>query len=252
MRPIFKAAASQSAQLISSGDPFWSDVRFLVKLNGTHGADVNDLVDLSGYHPTFAYSSPAAVYSNVQSKFGGTSGLFDTVSNIRFAATEIGSELAGYTGEWTIEMWVWSIASSNTPIIAIGTYSSGTRCMWMCDTTANYFNIYWTSTSGNRWVVGPQVPPNGSQLFTLNAWHFVSLTKVGTSVYHHIDGELVATTTDADVFHDDATKRIVFGGVDSAFGFYGRSYIQECRITKAARYAGSNYAPPAESFPVGP
>jgi hypothetical protein len=66
-----------------------------------------------------------------------------------------------------------------------------------------------------------------------------------------IDGTLVATTTDADVFHDNAAQNIVFGGVDSAFGFYSRCHVQEARITLAARYSSAAYAPPAESFPVG-
>lgn len=235
MNPMRKVIAQQ-AMLLPKKDHLWNQVRFLVKLNGEHGDPLN-LVDLSGYHPTFHYSPNPPVYSNAQSRFGGSSGHFDTVSNVRWAATPMHADLINHgTGDWTVEFWCFVTHSTNTPVMAIGTYDSNTICLWLADSTANYFGICWLSTSLNRWVVPPQVPPNGTSLFTLNAWHHVAFSKSGTTVYVFIDGQLVCTFTDNGSFPAQSGERIVLGGVDSAFGFYGRCFVEQARITLAARY----------------
>jgi hypothetical protein len=177
--------------------------------------------------------------STTQSKFGGSSMLFNGTSDYLTAIDTPNLQLG--TGNFTIEFWVYLAAlGTNKGFISKGNTAASTG--WEVKMGGgNQFNVQWTATSMTGTVAG-----------TLNTWIHFALVRNGTATGNlksYVNGALSSTSSVAvtDNFNQTDALRI---GLDRAGSAFMNGYMDEVRITKGiARYTAAFTAPTAP-FPV--
>ena len=187
-----------------------------------------------------------ATISNVQSKFGGASALFDGTNDYLTIADTVPLRL-GSTA-YTIEAWIylnslpnpgpWSIFQQNQHIGAgnflelIVYFSGGSYYL-----EANLYNSSVYKYSVTKTVTN-----------LLNVWHHVALIWTGTTAYVSFDGVL---STGVSYSGNDApsTPTTYIGLYYAATSYYFNGYIDELRVTKGVARYTSNFRPPPLPFP---
>lgn len=217
-------------------DPYYNNVVLHMHMEGLNGS--TQFVDQKGKTVTVSN----ATISNLQAKFGNTSGYFNGASNISFDGS---SDFSFGSGAFTIECW---INCSNT-------------------TKANF--IYDTRAAGDASGVGDIAISiyNGKLGAFINDVYTVeigSLCSVSSNQWYHIafvrtaagictlykDGVAAATCTTTASVGVGANRPIIgsYGTTpNDAQSFLG--HIDEARVTKGiARYT-SNFSVPTKAFP---
>ena len=187
-----------------------------------------------------------ATISDVQSKFGGASALFDGTNDYLTIADTVPLRL-GSTA-YTIEAWIylnslpnpgpWSIFQQNQHIGAgnflelIVYFSGGSYYL-----EANLYNSSVYKYSATKTVTN-----------LLNVWHHVALIWTGTTAYVSFDGVL---STGVSYSGNDApsTPTTYIGLYYAASSYYFNGYIDELRVTKGVARYTSNFRPPPLPFP---
>ena len=149
------------------------------------------------------------------------------------------------SGDFTIEMWIYSGANATTTRtmgnIAGGTWSSG---KWVFATA--------TPTNPNKFTFafnnyGTDIVSTTSS--NDSAWHFVAISRSGSSIRLFVDGNLQATGTSSASLDNGVAAALTIGGSGAASEFWA-GYIQDLRITKGyARYT-ANFTAPTAAFPT--
>lgn len=177
--------------------------------------------------------------STVQSKFGGSSMLFNGTSDYLTAIDKPTLQLG--TGDFTIEGWVYLTTGSTARGYISKGPSAATTGWELRFNAANFLRFEWTAS----FVVGTTTIPT-------NTWTFVTVVRSGTAtgnVKLYVNGALYATSSVAvtDNFNQTDPLRI---GIDRAGTAFFPGYTDEVRITKGiARYTAAFTAPTAP-FPV--
>lgn len=213
-------------------DPLFADVQLLLRMDGTDGSQTIVDDSLNGYTPSSI--DPQATLSTSVFKFG-TASLFCNNINLyedQKVQYSVSSGSTFGTGNFTIETWVrigaGSFSSANV-IFSPGGAFNGLE--WYGNTT----QFYWRSTGTGA----------GSAPLTQDTWHHVAVVRVGTTVTIYLDGVACGTTI-TDSLDYTSTSWAVGGRADNQYGLAG--YIDDLRVTKAARYT-SDFTPPTESYP---
>lgn len=177
--------------------------------------------------------------STVQSKFGGSSMLFNGTTDYLTAVDKPTLQLG--TGDFTIEGWVYLTTGSTARGYLSKGPSAATTGWELRFNAANFLRFEWTASS----LVGTTTIPT-------NTWTFVTVVRSGTAtgnVKLYVNGALYATSSVAvtDNFNQTDPLRI---GIDRAGTAFLPGYAEEIRITKGiARYTAAFTAPTAP-FPV--
>jgi hypothetical protein len=147
-------------------------------------------------------------------------------------------------GDFTIEMWVKSTATYNNAT------SYGFLRLVQQGAANRVVNIGFTSFSVYVTLLLPHLTTDTSifvsgSLAVGTAWAFISLTRLGSTLYLHVNGILAATKTiGVDCSLTNAAYAARIGGQGAA------ANVDEVRFTKGmGRYTSSNYTPPTEPFP---
>ena len=180
-----------------------------------------------------------AQVDTAQSKFGGSSALFDGTGD--YLIVPASNDFAFGTGNWTIECWFRRIADASGAIdvivgnrnagfasgnIALYTYSSSVEFDYRNDLVAN--NTLTTTISNNIW------------------YHF-AVVRNGTSYTLFKDGAVAQTKTIG------ASETFGLSTLDLSIGcntvgtFPLNGYIDELRISNSARYT-ANFTPDTSPF----
>jgi hypothetical protein len=175
-----------------------------------------------------------AQISTTQSKFGGSSMLFDgSGDRLGILSTQ---NLAFGTGDFTIECWAYiNSLAATAPIICLGD-----------DAAANGV-LFYVNTSGRIGVYGggAVIAVGTTQTVTTGSWFHLAVSRSGTSLRLFVNGTNDGSATNSTSFANSA----VIGAeiFSSSIGAQLNGYIDDLRITKFARYT-ANFSVPTSAF----
>lgn len=208
----------------------------LLHFNGSHGSST--FTDETGKIWT---AQTGAQISNVESVFGGLSGSFDGASG--YISTPDHADWEFGSGDFTLQgrSWFFSVAGgSNYPIICKNAVSGfGSFLIYKIGGTLYLF----LATADGAWDIASAV---SFGTVTAGTWYAWSVSRVGTSIYMHLDGTHVNTVTSSAALWNNA-EEVKIG----SNGFsYHQGYTDEFRALKGnGLYNGSNYTLDASEFP---
>lgn len=210
-----------------AGDVLYSSVLLLLHGDGSDGSTT--ITDNSPSPKTVTAVGNGRIRT-AQSKFGGSS-LYCDGSGDSFTLTGVSFG----TGDFTVEGWLYIVATGKTNVVL------DTRA---ADLTTVGFAFYVRTT--NKLVFGtgsPFVATEGATTVT-TGWHHVALVRQSGSVKLYLNGALEATVANTATL-SSTTWRIGNTWDSSADG---EVYIDDLRVTGAARYT-SAFTPPTAAMP---
>jgi hypothetical protein len=181
-----------------------------------------------------------AQISTTQSKFGGSSMLFDGTGD--WLIGQRNPDLSFGTGSFTMEGWAYvtSVDSTYRTILSIG---SPVQIYARNGTIECYFN---DSDDTSTYIVNDLQGPASS--VAANTWFHFAVVRNGTTFTAYVNGVAGAAGTgvSAAVFYSAQPIRIGVASDGSSLPFTG--YIDDLRITKGyARYT-TNFTPPTSGL----
>lgn len=221
-------------------DPSFSSVVLL--LHG-EGADNSIVFTDSSSSPKTVTPSGNAKISAANKYFGAASMLFDGTDDF---LTVTSNDLAFGTGAFTIEMFVYRVGdgaagpSANAWAIDFRTASSSVDVQIICGFGPT-FPVQFNNNSVLISSLAPFIASNGK-------WVHIALVRNAGRTALYVDGVSQGDVADTN---DYTATTAVIGARTSSIGGDRRSlngYIDELRITKAARYT-ANFTPPTAPFP---
>lgn len=225
-----------------SGDTYWSYVQLLLSMNGTNGSTT--FTDTSSAARTITATN--ATISTAQSKFGGASGLFNTA----YLSAPASSSLVLNT-DFAIELWYYptSIGSYNTVISDNRAWGANS---WAVNAGTQGGGSNSISVWVNNYNTSSPILSSGANQLTTNTWHYIAITKSGTSANLYINGTRLATTTFSGNFSNAATDQ-VYVGCDNGPTNYAIGYIDDVRLTvgSARGLTGATITTPTSAFYAG-
>lgn len=226
-------------------DDDFCNVVFMSHLDGSNNSiSFNDLSQYN-WNPT---REGSVKISTNESKFGGSSALFDGGAGLTFGS---GVEF-NMSGNLTVECFFrpTSYAFTNPQALLHGDKFLSSN------SAENGWGIY-----SDKGVISVQHKVGASSVETLrsnitlplNAWSHVAWVRDGLTNSLYINGTRRAqsiSSSPAPIYHDtklDIGTRTSTGNLDHR-NIYG--YIDEVRVSKVPRYSGINYPLPSRSFGV--
>jgi len=176
--------------------------------------------------------------STAQSKFGGSSMLFDgNGDNLNLQNNTV---FAFNTGDFTIEAWVYPTASHTGAGMVIfdqrGTYNTNSGInMWLRGST----NVLTFSTNGNQEYAGSLTAPIGT-------WTHVAVVKTSGVIKSYVNGVLSTTFSYATSLSD--TSACIGRSTDTNPSYYFEGYIDDLRITRGVARYTANFTPTTTAF----
>jgi len=184
-----------------------------------------------------------AKISTTQSKFGGSSMLFDgTGDYLKLKVND--PTLTFGSGDFTIEGWVYLTSTAGNQYFVVGTCDNST-------VAGSSFDFGVIGAVGASIYIGGSTYTATAPSPTINTWSHVAYVRNGTSFKTYLNGVQTGTATlpAGGVINAGTTNSGAIGangtGLAPIFG-----YIDDLRITKGyARYT-SNFTPPTSAFPT--
>ena len=203
------------------GDPYWSSTYSLLHLD-------SNLTDSAGA----TWTASGAAISTSEKKFGAGSLYFASAGDYIYATSDA-TKFAFGTGDFTIEMWIYPSSVSGTRIL----YDSRPAGLQTTQPTLYMSGalVVYYANSGNRIVATSSV--------SVNTWNHIALCRSGSSTRLFLNGTQEGSTYTDTIDYTNTTDRPYMGrdGFGGVNGYQG--YIDEVRVTKAARYTASFTAP---------
>ena len=185
--------------------------------------------------------------STTQSKYLSSSMYFDGTGDA-IKADWYGTGLGGFSGNFTVEAWVYPAApgTANNPVIFhqavdITQYSPLT----IQQQSGSYNYILYSSSTGSSWnLASSSAIGSGSA----NTWGHIAVVRDGTNIKAYFDGTLVTTIAVGTTALMNATSTYFWIGGANYTNTYFNGYISDVRVTKGlARYT-ANFTPPAAAL----
>ena len=199
--------------------------------NGTTFTDESATIKGSGSAKTISRFGDTKT-STAQSKFYGSSGLFDGTGD--YLQAPAGTDFSYGTGDFTVEAWIYPTTSGTDRIIYAQT-TSGNNYVNLALTTSNTFSVQ-INASG----AGNNVTSTGT--VTANVWTHIAVTRQSTVVKLFINGAQDGSgTRNVDLQISSTVPTIGTFSHSSALNFAG--YIQDFRIYKDVAKYTSNFTP---------
>ena len=217
------------------GDEYYNSCSLLMHFSGSNGSTT--FVDNSPT-PKTATSNNGAAISTVQSKFGGTSGLFDGSDD--YVTVPDDSAFNFGAGDFTIEYWEYR--TSNAIFKPVMSRNSAGQPPWMIGWTESG-NINFFAGNGSSWSIASAVSMG---VIIINSWTHYAVTRQGNTFRTFQNGIQISTFTSAATIPDGAAPLEIgrYAGT-----YYYPGYLDELRLTKGvARYTGS-FATQSAAFP---
>lgn len=228
-----------------SCDSAFSSVSIILPMNGTNGSTT--FTDFS-LNPKTMTANGNAQISTAQSKWGGSSGLFDGTGD--YLSTPGSADFNFGTAPFTIEFWIRSNTTQVRSAVvgqvpANGTTNGGWYITTRIASGSNLQFTYFNGTTFVDFAASPSVGLNS------NTWRHVAVCRDGVNLYLVSDGSLRRHFTTFS-----ASQAIGSNSIDLNIGWnlfnntYYNGYINDLRITKGiCRYTGI-YTVPTAAFPT--
>jgi hypothetical protein len=197
----------------------------------------------------------SAQISTLQSKFGGSSMLFDGNGDYLQMTSPSRLLINWWSQDFTIEGWIYPTTLTNT------SYNQGGN------QTPTLIGNMSPSTDGNYWSFGPITNGtlrlyyyNGSSIFpatstetvTINQWNHIAVTNVaGVGFKYWVNGICSSNITVSGTPLAGSEIPLLIGWKYYSTGSAGfTGYINDLRITKGVARYTSNFTPPTQAFPT--
>jgi len=218
---------------------FTDDANTVVLIHGTGTNGSTTFTDDKTASRTASWMAAAgnAQISTAQSKFGGSSALFDGTRDSIFVASNVGPSgvpIALGTGQFTIECWVRFNTLAGTNQFSGGIIHS-----------LNYWTLY---VYNNKFYFGRPGVANDliqSTSIVTNTWYHVAVTRNSSNTINlWVDG---VSRASASNFTSNFLADLQFIGFTHSVYTVMNGYIDELRISKTARYT-AGFTPSASAF----
>jgi hypothetical protein len=177
-----------------------------------------------------------AKISTAQSKFGGSSMLFDGTDD-RLKIPYNPNLLLG-SSNFTVEMWLYKLANI-AYMVAAGNLSAPSSAAWALISDVNGNLISWY-TNGNFQMTS-------TTSLATSTWYHLAITRSGTTGRLFINGVQESTWTDS-VNYNVTNDLFIGNDAQLISGRHWNGYIEDFRITRGfARYT-ANFTPPTSAF----
>jgi len=223
----------------SGTDPHWGSVVSLLHFEGADGSTA--FTDQVG--TTTWTRAAGAEIDTAQSKFGGSSGLFPAAVSSGFGKITSNTS-AGFalgTSDFTIDWFhMLNAAKAGFRMILDGrpTGSNGLYPTIYVDGSVIYYYV----NGSNR------ILANSGTINLSGTWQHGAVCRASGTTRMFINGTQVGSNyTDSNNYANQRFRWGNTGTSDSADNIFG-GWLDECRITKAARYTGT-FTPPSSPFP---
>ena len=231
-------STQSSAVTPTAGDPLFSSVALLLRMDGTGSTFVD-----SSSSPKTITAVGAATQSSAQSKFGGKSlALNGSDANLSLPST--GFTLAG---DFVIEGWLYFNSVSTYATIA-ETRSSPSYSDFIC----GVYNVggalrpdFVTAGGGGARLTG------SSTAVPLNSWAYIAFVRSAGVLSVYVNGTRDATQINySSTITPQSSTMLIGRNVD---GDFVNGFIDEFRITvgNSRGYTGSTITVPTAAFPDG-
>jgi hypothetical protein len=235
-------ATGQNANL-GVADPSFSSVSLLLHMDGSNGS--TSFVDSSANALTVTAVGNAQI-STAQSKFGGSSALFDGTGDYLSIPDNSGFNFG--SGAFTIEAWVYYVATTGSFAIASQRASTTSNASWSLSLiSTNNGPTFSYSTSGTSLTT---LAKTFSFSGNANGWHHFAVCRSANTLYFFADGTSLGTSALVSTPFYDSTAPVFVGATNSASPTsFMNGYIEELRITKGVARYTANFTVPSQAFP---
>jgi hypothetical protein len=178
--------------------------------------------------------------STAQSKFGGSSALFDGAGD-RLDVSNTGNPFNLGTGNFTYECFVNITAINAGDRHAVFYHDDGCR-IEIRRTGANiYPHIYLNNTLADP--TDPQI--TSSQYITTGTWNHIALVRNSNTLTVYVNGVSGGTSATLGATLSSQSALYIGNREDNSLSLNG--YLDELRVSNTARYT-ANFTPPAAAF----
>jgi len=216
------------------GDVHFPKVKLLLPFDGSNGATSTTDSSNSNNSVTFVGTSQI---STAQSKFGGSSMLFDGNSDYLTVANSSFSTLNTSGSTFTIEFWVYfsSITGAQSPV---NNYSGSSGGLLI---NKNSSHVITVNLSGD----GADI--TGTTTVSAGQWYHVALSGSSGSYKLFLNGTQEGSTYTGSIAAGSSTYQIGAFYWSSTFYYGVNGYLDDIRFTAGlARYT-SNFTPPTSA-----
>lgn len=177
--------------------------------------------------------------SAAQSRFGGASLAFDGSGDYLTAPNSLAFRVG--SGDFTIECWVYFSGLSNSQSLVSLFNTNGVNPGYTIYKNATTHKMEFYAANGTPRLV------SGSAV-TTGQWYHIAVVRNGSALVMYINGVSEASTTNTS-FADETVNALYIGArADDIAATSVNGFIDDLRITKAARYT-ANFTPPTATFP---
>lgn len=214
-------------------DSYWSQVMLLLHLNGSDGSTV--ITDTSSFARAVSRTGSAAI-STAQSQFDGASLRTGTTSG---DGVNITAPAFTLTGDFTIEGW-FRPATAGADY-----YGYSANVLWASDHNGMF--LLWSINSTLYLLIGTG---SGNLIITSTAqlsvgqWTHVALVRSGSGLTLFMNGSASGTGTYSSAINSGTFARLGQSpAIDGNLNYSFNGWIDEFRVTSAARYTGAFTVP---------
>lgn len=218
--------------VFGNADPLFSSVVLL--LHGDGANDSTSIVDSSSSAKTITAFGNARI-SSVQSRFGGTS-LFVDGSGDYFRVTPV-PDFGFGSSDFTIETWLYRVGTGQQHLYE-ARRTSVTNRMLLYLNASGQLTFY---ANGSNVITTTSVPP-------LQQWCHVAACRSSGTTRLFLNGSQVGSSYSDSVSYSAPSDYLVIGANDAVNGSFLNGYLDEFRVTRAARYS-SAFSVPTAPFP---
>jgi hypothetical protein len=195
---------------------------------GTSFGDQSAVIKGSGSAKTLTVNGNTNT-STAQSKFYGSSGLFDGTGDY-LSGTD--ADFAFGTGDFTVECWtrLSSVTTDQNFVATRGAPGSSTAWSFGINSSSKVY----TYTDG--------LVATGSTSLTANVWNHVAITRSGSTFRIFVNGVQDASATNSQNF---STQTLGIGLSSDGTQYPLAGYLQDVRLYKGVAKYTSNFNPPS-------
>jgi hypothetical protein len=182
-----------------------------------------------------------ASVSTAVKKYGAASMYFDGTGD--YLLLQGGQNFTFSTGDFTIEMWIYVVSGLNADIV----YYDGRPT-----STNGLYNIIYTNSTGKLvYSTNSADRITGTTTLSTGTWYHIAVCRSGTSTKLFLSGTQEGSTyTDSNSYIVGANRPVIGGNGYTLGNALLNGYIDDLRITKAARYT-TTFTVPDQAFPNG-